>query len=118
METTALPMADIAFAAGFSSVRQFNATIAEVYACTPTALRARRQPGGIASPGHLRVRLAVRRPFDGPELLRFLAVRAVPGIEAVTDGTYSRTLALPHGPAVVHLTPGETRSSATWRRPT
>ncbi len=107
VETTALPMADVAFAAGFSSVRQFNATMAEVYACTPTALRARERPGGVASPGHLRIRLAVRPPFDGPELLRFLAVRAVPGIEVVTDGTYSRTLALPHGPAVVHLTPAD-----------
>src|SRR3954452_19816311 len=107
VETTALPMADIAFAAGFSSVRQFNATMAEVYACTPTALRARRRPGGIASPGHLSIRLGVRRPFDGAELLQFLAARAVPGIETVVGGTYSRTLVLPHGPAVVHLTPGD-----------
>jgi AraC family transcriptional regulator of adaptative response / DNA-3-methyladenine glycosylase II len=106
LETTGLSMADIAFASGFSSVRQFNATMAEVYACTPTALRSRRHRGGIPSPGRLRTRLAVRRPFDGPQLLRFLEARAVPGIELVTDGTYSRTLTLPHGPAVVHLTPG------------
>ena len=107
VETTQLPMSDIAFASGFSSVRQFNATVAEVYACTPTELRGRRRHGGTPTPGRLDIRLAVRRPFDGGRLLAFLAARAVPGLEVVAGGTYSRTLALPHGPAVVHLTPRE-----------
>jgi AraC family transcriptional regulator of adaptative response / DNA-3-methyladenine glycosylase II len=107
VETTQLPMSDIAFASGFSSVRQFNATVAEVYACTPTELRGRRRHGGTPTPGRLDIRLAVRRPFDGGRLLGFLAARAVPGLEVVAGGTYSRTLALPHGPAVVHLTPRE-----------
>ena len=80
---------------------------AEVYACTPTELRGRRRHGGTPTPGRLDIRLAVRRPFDGGRLLAFLAARAVPGLEVVAGGTYSRTLALPHGPAVVHLTPRE-----------
>src|SRR6476661_2388750 len=108
VETTQLPISDIAFASGFSSVRQFNATVAEVYACTPTELRGRRRHGGgTPTPGRLDIRLAVRRPFDGGRLLAFLAARAVPGLEVVAGGTYSRTMALPHGPAVVHLTPRE-----------
>ena len=107
VETTALPMADIAFAAGFSSVRQFNATMAEVYACTPTALRARRQPGGVASPGHLRIRLAVRRAVRRTGAA---AVPRGPGRAGHRGGHRRHVLAhpaLPHGPAVVHLTPGD-----------
>jgi AraC family transcriptional regulator of adaptative response / DNA-3-methyladenine glycosylase II len=77
IETTQLTHADIAFAAGFSSVRQFNETIREVYAATPTELRGRRH--GPRVTGTLTMRLAVRTPFAGSALLGFLAVRAVPG---------------------------------------
>jgi AraC family transcriptional regulator of adaptative response / DNA-3-methyladenine glycosylase II len=102
VETTAMPLADVAFAAGFASVRQFNDTFRATYAATPSALRSR-SPG--AASGDLTLRLAVREPFDGPALLDFLAVRAVPGVEEVVGGTYRRTLDLPHGPGVVALTP-------------
>ncbi|HWU23755.1 MAG TPA: AlkA N-terminal domain-containing protein, partial [Nocardioides sp.] len=100
IETTSLPFADIAFAAGFSSVRQFNDTVREVYAATPTALRGRR--GGVAA-NAIELRLAVRAPFAGRSLLEFLALRAVPGIEVAEGSTYARTLDLPHGPGTVRL---------------
>src|SRR4051794_14068191 len=100
LETTELGAADVAFAAGFSSVRQFNDTIREVYAATPTRLRGGRARG---DGGTLRLRLAVRTPFAGAALLGFLAVRAVPGVEAVTGTSYSRTLRLPHGTGSVEL---------------
>ena len=111
IEATALPLAEVAFAAGFSSVRQFNDTIREVYASTPGELRGRRRQRGTdptapstpASPGELTLRLAVRTPFDGPALLRFLAPRALPGLEVVEAGAYSRTLSLPHGPGRVRV---------------
>src|SRR3954467_12613951 len=77
LETTDLGAADVAFAAGFSSVRQFNDTIREVYASTPTQLRGGRGRGGAG--GTLQLRLAVRTPFAGRALLEFLAIRAVPG---------------------------------------
>jgi AraC family transcriptional regulator of adaptative response / DNA-3-methyladenine glycosylase II len=102
VETTAMPLADVAFAAGFASVRQFNDTFRATYALAPSALRARRPP---VSSGDLTLRLAVREPFDGPALLDFLALRAVPGVEEVVGSTYRRTLDLPHGPGVVALTP-------------
>ena len=111
LETTDLGAADVAFAAGFSSVRQFNDTIREVYAATPTRLRGGRARGG---GGTLQLRLAVRTPFAGSALLGFLAVRAVPGVEAVTGTSYARTLRLPHGTGTVvleltdHLDPGAT----------
>jgi AraC family transcriptional regulator of adaptative response / DNA-3-methyladenine glycosylase II len=103
LETTDLPVTEVAFAAGFGSLRQFNATIREVFALAPTALRAARRPGEAAPTGRIVLRLARRAPFAWPQLLRFLALRAVPGVEEVEGGTYRRSLRLPHGPAIVEL---------------
>ncbi len=103
LETTEMPITDVAFAAGFASLRQFNATIREVFAAVPTALRRARRPGEAAPNGRIVLRLARRSPFAWGELLAFLAVRAVPGVEEVADGAYRRSLRLPHGPAVVEL---------------
>ena len=102
VETTALPLTDVAFAAGFGSVRQFNDTMRATYGVPPSSLR--RSLSGVAS-GDVELRLAVREPFDGAALLDFLGARAVPGVESVAGGTYRRTLSLPGGPAVVALTP-------------
>jgi len=101
VETTAMSFADVAFASGFSSIRQFNDTVREVYAATPTELRGRR--GGRATSGVIATRIGVREPFAGAELLDFLALRAVRGIEAVGEGWYERSLSLPHGPGVVRV---------------
>lgn len=102
IETTDLTFADVAFAAGFASVRQFNDTVLEVYAATPTQLRGRRS-GDRRAAGTVGMRLAVRSPFAGRALLGFLAARAVAGVERAGDGWYARTLALPHGPGAVRL---------------
>ena len=108
VETTALPLSDIAFAAGFASIRQFNATIREVFAAAPGELReraARRGDSVTPVPGTIRLRLAYRPPIDLGRLLRFLAVRAIPGVETVADGAYRRTLTLPNGAGVVAIRP-------------
>ena len=81
LETTDLPVTDVAFAAGFGSLRQFNATIREVFAAAPTELREARRPGPTTPSGRVVLRLARREPFDWPSVLRFLAVRALPGVE-------------------------------------
>lgn len=101
LETTDLGVADVAFAAGFSSVRQFNDTVREVYAATPTRLRGGRGTSGTS--GTLELRLAVRTPFAGRALWDFLATRAVAGVEVAAGTTYSRTLRLPHGTGTVSL---------------
>jgi AraC family transcriptional regulator of adaptative response / DNA-3-methyladenine glycosylase II len=117
IETTPMSFADVAFAAGFASVRQFNDTIREVYAATPTQLRSgrgarpqtrrtpasgtQRDPGG--STVRVELRLPVRAPYAGAELLRFLAAHLVPGVESGGADWYHRTLALPHGPGRVRL---------------
>ena len=106
IETTEMGFADIAFAAGFASVRQFNATVRDVYAASPSELRGRRKAGTIARPdGVVELSLAVREPFDGQALLEFLAARAIPGVESVQDGRYRRTLRLAHGVGTVELRP-------------
>ncbi len=102
LTTTDLPISDIAFAAGFASIRQFNETIREVFAIDPSGLRGNRRP--LFNAGTLTLRLPVRQPFDGAGLLDFFALRAVAGVEVISGRTYSRTLRLPRGPAAVSLT--------------
>ena len=109
-ETTNLSLAEIAFAAGFGSVRQFNDTLRQVYGVAPSALRraparpapAPAEPGGGEA---LVLRLAYRPPLDAGSLLGFLGARAVPGVEDYDQTSYRRALRLPHGPAEVALTP-------------
>lgn len=100
IESTDLPLADIAFAAGFGSVRQFNDTMRTAYALAPRDLRRGASRGG----GRLEIRLAVRRPFAAGALTAFLGARAIAGVERVEERRYARIVSLPHGPAVVDLT--------------
>jgi AraC family transcriptional regulator of adaptative response / DNA-3-methyladenine glycosylase II len=111
IETTALPFGNIAFAAGFSSIRQFNDTVRLVFETTPTSLRTRAavrvgpSKSGAASPGTVCLRLPVREPFAYEGVFGHLAAGAVPGCEEVRDGAFRRSLRLPCGNAVVALTP-------------
>lgn len=114
IETTDMGLADAAFAAGFTSVRQFNATILEVYGATPSQLRHTRRPNlGRRTPGHISVSLPVRQPFDAEGLLDFLARRTVSGIEVCDGSTYARTLRLPAGAGSAWLTPRADRVECT-----
>ncbi|WP_229400672.1 AlkA N-terminal domain-containing protein [Micromonospora okii] len=116
IETTGLGMAEVAFAAGFGSVRQFNDTVREVYATAPSQLRAAggRLPA-VGGAGTITLRLAYRPPLHAPALLDFLALRALPGVEEARGGTYRRGLRLPHGAAEVALTPAAGHVAATLR---
>jgi AraC family transcriptional regulator of adaptative response / DNA-3-methyladenine glycosylase II len=108
IETTDLPFGDVAFAAGFSSIRQFNDTVRLVFESTPTDLRKRaaaRFGSDATSPGTVCLRLPVRTPFAYEGVFGHLAAGAVPGCEEVRDGAYRRSLRLPTGNAVVTLTP-------------
>jgi AraC family transcriptional regulator of adaptative response / DNA-3-methyladenine glycosylase II len=110
IETTALTMTEIAFASGFSSVRQFNDTIRAIFATAPTQLRRRagdRSPSRRGAPGALTLRLPFRRPLCPDNLFGHLAATAIPGVEEVREGAYRRTLGLAHGPALVELAPAE-----------
>ncbi|HEY1442611.1 MAG TPA: DNA-3-methyladenine glycosylase 2 family protein [Mycobacterium sp.] len=108
IETTQLPFGDVAFAAGFSSIRQFNDTVRLVFESTPTALRKRaavRFGSDAASPGTVCLRLPVRTPFAYAGAFGHLAAGAVPGCEEVRDGAYRRSLRLPSGSGGGTLTP-------------
>jgi AraC family transcriptional regulator of adaptative response / DNA-3-methyladenine glycosylase II len=115
LETTDLRMAPLALAAGFASIRQFNDTVREVFASTPTELRRRARRGdGKRSPADgIRLRLPYRAPFEGEELIAFLGARAVPGLEEIVDGAYRRSLRLPHGAGVAELRPADDHVQAT-----
>ncbi|CAJ1495540.1 DNA-3-methyladenine glycosylase 2 family protein [[Mycobacterium] kokjensenii] len=110
IETTDLPLSDVAFAAGFASIRQFNDTVRAVCATTPTMLRSRatarsRTRTDHDSPGVLTLRLPVRTPFAFRGVFGHLAACAVSRCEEIRDGAFRRTLRLPHGNAVVGLRP-------------
>ncbi|MGI5404305.1 DNA-3-methyladenine glycosylase 2 family protein [Streptomyces sp. CA-135486] len=115
LQTTTLQVAEIAFAAGFASVRQFNDTIREIYAATPSELRSAppgrgSRFGSVGSAGvaaGVPLRLAYRGPYASAEVFDYLAARAITGIEEVVgergSRVYRRTLRLPGGPGVAEV---------------
>ncbi|WP_328381736.1 helix-turn-helix domain-containing protein [Streptomyces sp. NBC_00400] len=115
LQTTGLRAAEIAFAAGFASVRQFNDTIKEIYALTPGELRSGRPGTAVrgapvashGTPGVLPLRLAFRGPYAARQLFDHLRRRAITGIEEVSGEpgarTYRRTLRLPHGTGIAEV---------------
>jgi AraC family transcriptional regulator of adaptative response / DNA-3-methyladenine glycosylase II len=108
LEDTDLPSSDVAWAAGFGSVRSYNDVVRRVYGRSPAELRRRRRPAGA---GGLHLRLPLRPPFAGDGVLAFLAARAVPGVESVTGDTYAREgteLVVGADAVAVRLSPGDT----------
>jgi AraC family transcriptional regulator of adaptative response / DNA-3-methyladenine glycosylase II len=108
LASTELSVADVAFASGFSSIRQFNDTILSVYQTTPSGLRAlarRGRPAGPVATGatSITLRLPARAPFDGRGLMTFFADHAVAGLEECGDATFERSVRLPSGTARVSL---------------
>jgi AraC family transcriptional regulator of adaptative response / DNA-3-methyladenine glycosylase II len=113
IETTSMQMTDVAFAAGFASVRQFNDTVREVFATSPTELRGSRRatpatnddPRAPGSPGTITLTLPTRAPVELDALFSFIGMRTIRGVEAWDGTTYRRTLRLPRGSGVVALRP-------------
>jgi AraC family transcriptional regulator, regulatory protein of adaptative response / DNA-3-methyladenine glycosylase II len=108
IETTGMTFGDVAFAAGFTSIRQFNDTVREVFYTTPTELRrraAQSRTRADTTAGSLTLRFPVRAPFSYEGVFGHLAATAVPGCEEVRGGVYRRTLRLPHGAGIAALTP-------------
>jgi AraC family transcriptional regulator of adaptative response / DNA-3-methyladenine glycosylase II len=112
IENTDLRLSDIAFAAGFSSIRQFNDTLREVYGLAPSHIRNHRAGDRPATgPTMITLKLPVRRPFAAEPLFDFLADRAIPGVEAgrrttqrgTAAMTFVRSCSLPHGDGVFEL---------------
>ncbi len=98
---TDLSSADVAFSAGFSSIRQFTETIGEVFGMPPRDLRARRSPdaGSDTSAGEIDLALPVRGPIDTIGLFGWMRAHAIPGVEVGDDRSFARVARLPGGPA-------------------
>jgi len=96
LDETNLTMHDVAFAAGFSSVRRFNTVLKDTFGRTPTELRDRgaasSATGNGAASGSVTLRLPCREPYDAGAILAYLGARAIPGVEDVADGVYRRTV--------------------------
>ncbi len=94
LDQTSLPVTDIAFAAGFTSIRQFNESFKQAFATTPTELRRRpgRTSGTESGDSTVELTLAARGPLGWPGLQAFLAARAIPGLESAVDGRFRRNV--------------------------
>nr|WP_157120351.1 Ada metal-binding domain-containing protein [Nocardia fusca] len=126
IQTTAMPMSDIAFAAGFASIRQFNDTVREVFAVSPSTMRTEAQRTRDrtvpTANGTLSLRLPYRAPLDRDWLNWFLSAHVAPGLElwqttSVGENHYLRTIRTPHGYAGVRLAvlPGHVQAELTLR---
>jgi AraC family transcriptional regulator of adaptative response / DNA-3-methyladenine glycosylase II len=101
LTSTDLPVSDVAFAAGFSSIRQFNDTIRAVYELTPSALRASTKRSIDPTPGSITLRLPARAPFDGAGLMAYFAGHAMTGVESMNGDAFERAIRLPR--SIGHL---------------
>ncbi|MEE2776381.1 MAG: AlkA N-terminal domain-containing protein [Acidobacteriota bacterium] len=100
IDDTDLRLADVAYAAGFGSVRRFNATFQDLYGRTPGELRRARRHGRVrADEDPFVFRLSYRPPLDWHRMLDFFALRATPGIEEVRECSYRRSFRLGDGQA-------------------
>jgi len=106
IDETALPMVQVGLSAGFSSVRRFNDAIRSTYGRSPRELRSHRGRKAPSDDGYnLTLSLAYRPPFDWNTLQRFLAVRAIPGVESVVERSYRRTLVLGDSEGLLEVAP-------------
>jgi AraC family transcriptional regulator, regulatory protein of adaptative response / DNA-3-methyladenine glycosylase II len=114
---TTLPMAEVAMASGFNSVRRFNETFQQLFGRAPASLRRIRERGKREA-GALSVHLAYRPPYDWDAMLSFLAARAIPGVERVLDNVYRRSIAIGAASGVLSVAPADrNRVNVTVRFP-
>jgi len=106
LDDTDFTVTEIAFAAGFGSVRQMNRVFKEIFRSTPTELRSkRRRADRLVADGGLPLRLPFDGPFDWYMMIRFLRQWAIPGVEHVTDDWYRRTVMIDGHPGVLEVRP-------------
>lgn len=106
IQETRLPMAEVALASGFGSVRRFNETFQQLFGRPPGELRRGAAPEA-AGAGGVKVRLPYRAPYDWAAMIGFLSARAIPGVETVSARRYARTLRVDGVTGVVVVEPGQ-----------
>ncbi len=103
IDETGLRLAEIAFASGFGSLRQFNSRMRRTFRRTPTELRRRARGRSESERECYRFRLAFRAPYDWYGVLRFLESRAIPGVESVDGSSYRRAIAVEGRSGVIEV---------------
>ena len=107
LDDTDLTFADIAFAAGFGSIRQFNRVCQDIFRASPRELRARRRSNDrLVADGGLALRLPFTPPLEWDAMLDYFQSRAIPGVEHVSERTYRRTVLIDGDPGVIELSRG------------
>jgi methylphosphotriester-DNA--protein-cysteine methyltransferase len=107
LDDTDLSVSEVAFAAGFGSLRQFNRACRDVFRESPRMLRARRRKADrLIADGGLLLRLPFHGPLDWKAFVGYFAARAIPGVEHVSGDTYRRTIMVDGYPGVLELLPG------------
>jgi AraC family transcriptional regulator of adaptative response / DNA-3-methyladenine glycosylase II len=108
LDDTDLTILDVALAAGYGSLRQFNRACSEIFRASPRELRNRRRVRDrLVADGGLPLRLAFEGLLDWEALVSYLGARAIPSVESVADGTYRRTIVLEGHPGALELRPGD-----------
>ena len=115
IDETTLPMGQVALAAGFGCVRRFNAGIRKVYHRTPTQIRHLARRTKIHPEDQYLFRLPYRPPYDWQSMLRFLAARAAPGVEAVEHGIYRRSISVQSCPGYFEISLDKSKDSLLVR---
>jgi AraC family transcriptional regulator of adaptative response / DNA-3-methyladenine glycosylase II len=107
LDDTDLTITEIAFAAGFGSLRQFNRACQELFRASPRELRAkRRKSDRLVTDGGLVLRLMFSGPLDWDALVTYFAARAIPGVEHIGGGIYRRTIVVGNDPGVLEVCRG------------
>ncbi len=106
---TAISVTEVAFAAGFGSIRRFDALFKQRYRLTP--LQLRKHPKESALPDSLTFELSYRPPYDWPAIQQFLAARAISGVEEVEAGTYRRIVSLKRHTGWIQVSPSKKKST-------
>jgi len=110
IDQTGLPMTEVAMSAGYGSLKRFNTAIKARFGMAPRELRrqARGDRSGARRDGpNLCLQLPYRPPLDWKHLLAFLSLRAIPGVEVVSDSTYRRTHAVGDRPGWIEVRPSK-----------
>lgn len=105
LDDTRLPITQIALASGFGSVRRFNDAFRATYRRTPRELRVQHRVGESVATDEVTLKLPYRPPYDWSHMAQFLSTVAIPGVERVTDDSYTRTIATAAGHALVTVQP-------------
>ncbi len=117
IDETSLSMTEIAFSAGYSSVRRFNEAIQQTYARTPTELRRWRRSSMDLSEGMVGLKLFYRDPYNWPAMLAFLSTRSTPLVEVIDGDIYRRSVVIGEMSGVIEVRPLAERRALLLRVP-